>query len=38
MECWLLVGRRIGVVKDMRLAIARLLWEERWEWGKVEAS
>ncbi len=33
-RCWLLVGRRLWVAKDMRLLIARMLWEERGEWSK----
>jgi hypothetical protein len=37
-RCWLLVGRRSGVAKDIRLLIARLLWEERREWCRGEFS
>ncbi len=32
-ECWLFVSRRLGVVKDIRLLIARLAWEP-WLWSK----
>jgi hypothetical protein len=32
--CWLVVGKRWGVAKDIRLLIATLLWEERAEWSK----
>jgi hypothetical protein len=33
-HCWLLVGRRrLGVVKDVRALVAKLLWEERAYWG-----
>ncbi len=35
-ECWLGVGRRLSVAKDIRLLIARLLWEERREWSIVQ--
>ncbi len=31
-NCWSMAGRRLGVAKDMRVKIARLLWEERWTW------
>jgi hypothetical protein len=34
---WLIAGRRCGVAKDMRLLIARLVWEERVEWSKSHA-
>jgi hypothetical protein len=29
MDAWSVVGRRNGVVKDVRLMIAKLIWEER---------
>lgn len=29
---WVLVGRRLGVVKDIRQLIAGLLWNERLAW------
>ncbi len=32
-ECWLVVGRRRKIVKDIRLMIARKLWDEPWAWG-----
>jgi hypothetical protein len=31
-ECWIGIGRRLEVAKDIRLVIARLLWGERVEW------
>jgi hypothetical protein len=31
-ECWIGVGIRVGVVKDIRLVIARMLWNERNVW------
>ncbi len=33
---WIGVGRRINVAKDIRLLIARLLWEQRAEWSRVK--
>lgn len=35
-ECWIAVGRRLRkfVSKDIRLMIARLLWEQRAEWSE----
>jgi hypothetical protein len=32
--CWSIVGRRRGVAKDMRVMIAKMLWEEPWRWGE----
>jgi hypothetical protein len=34
-DCWLAVSRRHGVVKDIRLMIARLVWKEPWVWISV---
>jgi TPR repeat protein len=33
MDCWSLVGLRLGVVKDIRIVIAKMAWEEPWRWG-----
>jgi hypothetical protein len=33
--CWLLIGRRLGVAKDIRVLIARLVWEERAGWSEI---
>jgi hypothetical protein len=33
-RCWSLVGLRCGVVKDMRVMVAKMLWEEAWRWGE----
>ncbi len=33
-ECWIGVGRRLEVIKDIRLVIAGLVWAQRVEWGK----
>jgi hypothetical protein len=34
--CWSIVGRRCGVVKDIRLMIAKMAWAELWQWGTKE--
>jgi hypothetical protein len=31
-ECWLVVGRRLRVVKDIRRVIAKMLRDQPWEW------
>jgi TPR repeat protein len=36
--CWSVVGRRRGVVKDMRVMIAKMLWEEPWQWGEKDGA
>jgi hypothetical protein len=36
--CWSMAGRRRGVVKDIRVIIAKKLWEEAWQWGESEPS
>jgi hypothetical protein len=33
-DCWSAVGRRCGVVKDIRVKIAKMAWEEAWRWGE----
>jgi hypothetical protein len=33
-RCWLVAGRRLGVAKDIRDMIARMMWEEAWQWGE----
>jgi tetratricopeptide (TPR) repeat protein len=35
-DCWSIVGRRCQLVKDMRVIIAKMLWEEAWRWGEKE--
>jgi hypothetical protein len=36
--CWAAVARRLGLVKDMRVMIGKMAWEEPWRWGgKAEA-
>jgi hypothetical protein len=32
--CWSIVGRRCGVVKDVRLKLAKMVWEQPWEFGE----
>jgi hypothetical protein len=34
MGCWSVIGRRVGLVKDVRVTIAKLLWEEAWQWSE----
>ncbi len=34
-ECWIGVGRRFCVAKDIRLLIARMVWAEPWAWCRV---
>jgi hypothetical protein len=33
-KCWSMAGRRVGVVKDMRVMISKMAWEEAWRWGQ----
>jgi hypothetical protein len=35
-DCWSIVARRRGVVKDMRVMIAKMAWKEVWRWGEIE--
>jgi hypothetical protein len=35
-DCWSMAARRLGVVKDMRVMIAKMAWEEAWQWGEKE--
>jgi hypothetical protein len=32
--CWSVVGRRLRVAKDVRIMIAKMVWEQVWEWGE----
>jgi TPR repeat protein len=34
-DCWSVVARRCGVVKDVRVMIARQVWREAWKWAAV---
>jgi TPR repeat protein len=31
-DCWSMAARRCGVVKDMRVMIAKMAWQEPWRW------
>jgi hypothetical protein len=33
-DCWSVVGRRCGVVKDIRVVISKMAWAEPWRWAK----
>jgi hypothetical protein len=33
-DCWSMAGRRCGIVKDMRVMIAKTAWAEVWRWGE----
>jgi hypothetical protein len=37
-DCWSMAGWRCGVMKDMRVMIAKMLWEETWRWGEKEKA
>jgi hypothetical protein len=32
--CWSIVGIRRGLVKDVRVMIAKMAWEEPWQWSE----
>jgi hypothetical protein len=34
--CWSMAARRLGVVKDMRVMIGKMAWEEAWMWSETE--
>jgi hypothetical protein len=34
--CWSAASRRLGMVKDIRIVIAKMAWEEPWRWGDKE--
>jgi hypothetical protein len=35
-DCWSAVGRRLGVVKDIRVKVAQMVWEQWWVWGEAK--
>jgi hypothetical protein len=35
-DCWSVAARRHGLVKDVRVMIAKMAWEEAWRWGEKE--
>jgi hypothetical protein len=37
-HCWSIVARRCRVVKDMRLKIAKMVWQQPWEFGERESN
>jgi hypothetical protein len=37
-DCWSIMGRRCRVVKDIRVMIAKMAWEEAWHWGESEQA
>jgi hypothetical protein len=37
-HCWSIAGRRLRVVKDMRVVIAKMVWAEAWRWGGKEQN
>jgi hypothetical protein len=34
--CWSIVGLRRRMVKDVRVTIAKMAWEEAWQWGEKQ--
>jgi hypothetical protein len=36
--CWAVAARRLGLVKDMRVTISKMAWEEPWRWGELDAQ
>jgi hypothetical protein len=34
-DCWSMAGWRLRVVKDMRVVIAKMAWEEVWRLGEM---
>jgi hypothetical protein len=37
--CWSIVGRRCGLTKDVRVVVAKMAWEEAWQWhGKASLA
>jgi hypothetical protein len=37
-DCWSMAARRLRVVKDMRVVIAKMVWEEPWRWSNEEKT
>jgi hypothetical protein len=33
LRCWSVAGRRSGLVRDVRIIIAKMAWDEVWRWG-----
>jgi hypothetical protein len=36
--CFGLVARRLGVAKDIRVLIGKMVWDEPWRWGEQKAG
>jgi hypothetical protein len=34
-DCWSVVSRRCGLVKDVRLVVAKMVWKDAWRWGET---
>jgi hypothetical protein len=37
-DCWSIAARRNRVVKDIRVAIAKMVWKRAWIWGENQAD
>jgi TPR repeat protein len=37
-DCWSMAAQRRGVVKDIRVVIAKMVWEEPWRWCKEDKT
>jgi hypothetical protein len=37
-DCWGIVGRRLGLVKDVRVMIAKMVWDEPWWWSAKQGG
>jgi hypothetical protein len=35
--CWSVVARRRGMTRDARVMIAKMLWEQPWQWGAKDS-
>jgi hypothetical protein len=33
-DCWSMAARRCRVAKDIRVMIAKMVWEQAWQWGE----
>jgi hypothetical protein len=37
-DCWSVASRRLGLVKDLRVMIAKMVWEDAWCWSGKESG
>ena len=37
-DCWTFVAKRLGLIKDLRVYVAKMLWEERTFWADMVAN